>query len=391
MTDFSTPRQRWQTPRWASFGISVMDRYLAAELLAPFLFGVGAFTSIGVSVDSLFELIRRVTESGLPFSLAVEIFLLKMPEFVVLAFPMSTLLATLMTFGRLSSDSELVAMRGCGVSIYRIVAPAIVLSFIVTGMTFAFNELITPAASYRAAITLERALNEERPPFQEENILYQEFRDSQEGGEELSRLFYARRFDGAEMKGLTILDLSQDGLNQIVSAKSATWDLSQNAWNFEDGTIYVVSPDGSFRNIVTFENQTLQLPRTPLDLAERGRDYGEMNIAQSQDLLRLLENSGAEEQKIRKLKVRIQQKYALPFVCAVMGTVGAALGIRSSRNSGRATSFGVSVVIIFAYYLFAYITNAMGITGAVSPFMSAWIPNIFGLVVGVLLLMRASR
>ena len=391
MTDFSNLRQPWQTPRWASLGVSVMDRYLATELLAPFLFGVGAFTSIGVSVDSLFDLIRRVTESGLPFSLAVEIFLLKMPEFVVLAFPMSTLLATLMTFGRLSSDSELVAMRGCGVSVYRIVAPAIVLSFFVTGMTFAFNELITPAANYRAAITLERALNEERPPFQEENILYQEFRDSQGGGEELSRLFYARRFDGRQMQGLTILDLSQDGLNQIVSAKSATWDLGQNAWSFKDGTIYVVSPDGSFRNIVTFENQTLQLPRTPLDLAERGRDYGEMNIAQSQDMLRLLENSGAEEQKIRKLKVRIQQKYALPFVCAVMGTVGAALGIRSGRNSGRATSFGVSVVIIFAYYLFSYITNAMGITGFVSPFMAAWIPNIFGLIVGVLLLMRASR
>lgn len=391
MADTSQLTRRRLPWDWSIPGLTVMDRYLVAELLPPFLFGVGAFTSIGVSVDSLFELIRRVTESGLPIRLAVEIFLLKMPEFIVLAFPMSTLLATLMTFSRLSSDSELVALRGCGVSIYRIVAPAIALSLCVTGLTFAFNELITPAANYRAAITLERALNEDRAPFKEDNILYQEFTDNAQGEEELSRLFYARRFDGEQMQGLTILDLSQDGLSQIVSAKSATWNPQQNSWDFDDGTIYVVAPDGSFRNIVTFEQQTLQLPRTPLDLASRDRDYGEMNILQSQDRLRLLENSGAEESQIRKLKVRIQQKYALPFVCTVFGIVGAALGVRSRRSSGRATSFGVSVIIIFGYYLFSYITNAMGIADVVSPFLSAWIPNMLGLVVGILLLIRASR
>ncbi len=81
--------------------------------------------------------------------MAAEIFLLSLPTFVVLAFPMSTLLATMMTYSRLSSDSELIALRGCGVSIKRIVVPAVVLSLLITGLSFVVNEVIG-AGEYRA-------------------------------------------------------------------------------------------------------------------------------------------------------------------------------------------------------------------------------------------------
>ncbi|MFM7427036.1 MAG: LptF/LptG family permease, partial [Elainella sp.] len=131
-----------------------MDRYIALELVPPFLFGVGAFSSLGVSIAALFDLIRRVTESGLPISIAVQVLLLKFPEYIAYGFPMSILLATLMTYSRLASDSELVALKACGVSVYRMVTPALLVSLLVTGLTFAFNELIVPSANYQATQTL---------------------------------------------------------------------------------------------------------------------------------------------------------------------------------------------------------------------------------------------
>lgn len=372
---------------------SVMDRYIAAELLMPFLFGVGAFSSVGVAVGTLFDLVRKVVESGLPLSVALNVFLLKLPYFIFLAFPMSTLLAALMTYSRLSSDSELVALRSCGVSIYRLVLPAVILSFVVTGMTFLFNEEFVPAANYQATLTLNRALKEEKPAFQEQNIFYPEYQQvKQPNGDKakiLTRLFYADQFDGERMKGLTIVDRSREGLNQIVVSDSAMWNPAQNTWDFFKGTIYVVAPDSSYRNILRFDHQQLQLPRTPLDIATKSRDYGEMNIAQAQKQLEIIRMSG-NDQKIRKLKVRIQEKFAFPFVCVVFGLVGAALGTRPQRK-GRATSFGISVVVIFGYHLLQFISSALGIAGILSPFMSAWLPTLVGFGAGGLLLIRAAR
>ncbi|WP_089126268.1 LptF/LptG family permease [Tolypothrix sp. NIES-4075] len=377
-----------------------MDRYLTSELIPPFLFGVGAFSSIGVTIDAVFELVRKIVESGLPVGIAVQVFLLTLPKFIVLAFPMSTLLATLMTYSRLSSESELIALRGCGVSVYRMVLTAVFLSLVVTGLTFAFNEEIAPAASYQAAVTLEKALKSDKPAIaKQDNFLYAEKRDvKQPDGKKqkiLTRLYYADQFDGKRFKGLTIIDRSdqkekaQQGLSQIVVADSGEWNPSENTWNIYQGTIYLVAPDSSYRNIVRFEQQQLQLPRTAFELAEKTKDYDQMNIAQALEQLEL-ERLGGDEKKIRKLKIRIQQKFALPFVCLVFGLVGAAMGTIPQRT-GRGTSFGISVIVIFSYYLFGFITSALGEANVLSPFMAAWLPDFIGLGTGIFLLMRAAR
>jgi lipopolysaccharide export system permease protein len=372
---------------------TIMDRYLTSELLPPFLFGVGAFSSIGVTIDAVFDLVRRIVESGLPINIAIQVFLLKLPTFIVLAFPMSTLLATLMTYSRLSSQSELIALRGCGVSVYRIVLTAVMLSLVVTGLTFVFNEHIAPAASYQANTTLEKALKSDQPILKQQNIFYPEYREvkAADGTKSriLSRLFYADQFDGKRMSGLTVIDRSEEGLNQIVVAESGEWNAAENVWDFYNGTIYLVAPDRSYRNILRFEQQQLRLPRTPLSLAEKSRDYGEMNIAEAIEQL-AVERLAGDRQKIRKLEVRIQQKIALPFVCVVFGLVGAAMGSIPQRT-GRGTSFGISVIVIFSYYLLSFITGALAQANVLSPFMGAWLPNFIGLGTGIFLLFRVAQ
>jgi len=387
MTSTISPTFAQRVSSWLP-RVSIMDRYIARELTLPFLFGVGAFSSIAVSIGALFELIRKVAEAGLPASLAFEIFLLSLPTFTVLAFPMSTLLATMMTFSRFSSDSELIAMRGCGVSVKRIVVPAVVLSLLITGLSFAVNEVVAPASTERAALLLAKALDKEKPPFKEGNITFQ-----QQEGDELIRFFHAENFDGTVMKGITVVDFSQDdsedGLKQIVSADEAEWDFQRNLWEFRKGTIYAVSPTGSFRQIIRFDQQDLQLPRTPLDLAQRPKKEEEMNIAETREYMNILSQTG-DEKAVRKLAVAIQRKLAIPFACVVFGLVGSAVGVRPQRT-GKATSFGVSVVIIFGYYLLSFITSAMGEAGVVTPFIAGWLPLFLGLGAGLYLLAQVSR
>jgi lipopolysaccharide export system permease protein len=267
------------------------------------------------------------------------------------------------------------------------------MSLVVTAIAFVFNEIVVPAANYEARQTLDRALEEDRADFQESNIIYPEFQDVKlPNGDKvnvLKRLFYAEQFDGVQMKGLTILDRSQEGLNQIVTSESATWNIVENTWDFFKGTIYVVSPDSSYRSILRFDRHQLNLPRAPLDFAQKGRDYQEMNIAQAQEQLALIRPSG-NRRKIRKLVIRIHQKLALPFACVVFGLVGSALGIRPQRTN-KATGFGISVLVIFTYYLLMSMGDAVGLSGMVPPQLAAWIPNLFGIAMGSGLLYRISR
>jgi lipopolysaccharide export system permease protein len=379
--------REWQIP-----GLSVMDRYIISELILPFLFGMGLFTALGLSIGSLFDLVRRITESGLPLDIAIQVLLLNLPAFIVLAFPMATLLAALMAYGRLTSDSESIALRSLGVNVYRLVVPAILLSLTITGLAFVMNDLVAPAANRQASITLKTALNEKQPILKQSNIIQPEYKKIElpNGNERsvLTRLFYAEQLNGEQLSGLTILDRTQAGLSQVITAQSATWNFQKNTWDFYDGTIYAVSPDGSYRNIVRFKHHQLALPRTALDLT-KDVDNEEMSLAQAKEYLEAVKLSGNEE-RVRKWEVRIQEKVAIPFACVSFALVGAALGLRP-QNASKATSFGVCVGLIFAYYLALVLMRSLGVQGILSPFVAAWLPNFLGLGAGSFLLIRSSQ
>jgi lipopolysaccharide export system permease protein len=366
-------------------GLSLLDRYVLRELWPPFLFGVGVFTAIGLSVGALFELVDQITDSGIPLGIAVQIFLLQIPYYVSIAFPMAMLLTSLLAYSRLSNNSEIIALRGCGISLYRLVLPAVILSLVVAGGTFGINQILVPASKYQAAALLSQALSQEQPQFHNRNIFYQEFGEDKE----LKRLFYARRFDGLRMNGLTILDFTQKPLSQVVTAETAQYNPSQSIWSFFNGTIYLVAPDGSSRNILRFEEHQLQLPRTPLDLVAIEPSTLEMNIPQLSQRLQQARQQG-DSKDIQKLRMRIQQKYSLPFIAVVFGIIGASLGLRPRRTS-TSTGFGISVLIIFAYYLLSFLTDALGQIGTLGPLTAAWVPTLLGLFIGLSLLIWTAR
>jgi lipopolysaccharide export system permease protein len=375
-------------------GISVMDRYIIIQLLMPFLFGVGAFSSIILAVGSLFDLVRQVAEAGLPLTVAIEVMALKMPQFVVYSFPMSILLSGMMTYSKFSADSEIIAFRSCGISVYRLILPALILSTIVTGITFLFNELLVPAASQQATTTLTQALKQDKPAFKQDNIIYPEYKEIDLNGKKeqvLVRLFYAEKFDGKTMTGLTILDRSQQdkGLSQILNSQSATWNTQNNTWDFANGTIYLVSPDASYRNIVTFTHQQLQLPKSPFELAEPDKNTDDMSAGELMNYFDRIRLSG-DKKKILTVAVTIQRKLAFPFVCIVFSLMGAAMGVRPQRT-GKATSFGVSVLLIFGYYLVMFVSGALGQAEIISPFLAGWLPNIMGITMGGFMIFNAAK
>ena len=381
-------------PLFKSFfhSLSILDRYIITELIAPFLFGVGAFSSVGVALGTLLDLLSRVAEAELPMDAALKILLLKIPEFAAYALPVSILLSTLITYTRLSHDSELIALRSCGISFFRMITPALVFSLVITGISFGFSELVVPEANYQANLTLYHALQAAKNSLHAENVLYPEYEEiiEQNGAtkQELRRLFYANRFEGNQMRGLTVVDESEPGVKQVITCESAVWNSSQNSWDFFNGTIYFYSPDATQRHILRFDRKQINMPQLGLELATERNDPFEMNIAQSlkyQEILRF----GSNRARYMMFRVRTQQKIAFPFVCLVFGLLGATLGMRP-QNSSRATSFGVCVLMSFGYYFLMFVMGGLAIAEIIQPVVAAWLPNSLGLGLGGWLLVKTN-
>lgn len=144
-------RRQWEQ-------LPLMDRWLSSELAGPLIFGVAAFTTVSLSVGVVFELVRKVAEAGLPVATALQVLGLRLPGFLVLSFPMATLMATLLAYSRLSSTSELTALRSIGVATWRMVLPGLLVATLMSGLTFMFNDAIVPATNLSASDTLDRAL-----------------------------------------------------------------------------------------------------------------------------------------------------------------------------------------------------------------------------------------
>ncbi len=365
-------------------GLPVLDRYLLLELISPFVWGLGIFSTIAAVIGTVFELIRRVIDSGLPVFDAILVFGLRLPSYIVLGIPMAILFGTLMSYSRLSRRSEIIACKSVGIGVLRLVVPAVLAGVLCMGATWFLNEIVAPRASNQAFMTLKAGIDQPIAPYQERNIFYREFAERY-----LQQIFFAHEFDGQVMGGITVLNFQQGLLSEIVAAESARWLEPDQAWELTNGTHYFLGEGQSYRAVIPFQQERFAYNRTPLDLALEVRTPELMSSTEVKSFLSLLIQSG-DQRRIRSWRVQLQEKRSLPWVCLLLALIGAVLGINSPR-SNNAWAFGLSVVIIFAYYLMSFITTSFGQGGILSPTVAAWSPKLILLGVGVLLLFQAQR
>lgn len=383
----------WQrTPRWRD--LPLLDRWLLQELLGPLLFGIAAFTAVSLSVGAVFELVRRVAESGLPVLAAVKVLLLRLPSFLVLSFPMATLMATLLAYSRLSGSSELTALRSVGVSTRRMVLPAMALALVMTLLTFVFNDAIVPRANLEATNSLERALGKAIATEQSDNALYSRFTDVKLANGDsvkwLTHIFHARQFRKGVMLDVTLLDFSRHGYRQMLTALTGKWSEEQGMWEFNKGRITNIDIATGTTTSASFDRYLYPFTRDPIEVAQLPTDAGTMTVGQALTAERLLLEAN-NTKEARRLRVRIQEKFAFPAICLVFGLIGSSLGVRPNSRTSRSQGFGISVLLIFGYYLMSFIFSSLGITGTLMPFMAAWLPVFIGLAGGLWLLRQASR
>ncbi len=366
-----------------------MDRYLVRQLSRLFLFSVSLLSSLGVAIGTVSDLAYKITEYQLPIPIAILIFCYKIPEYAAYALPIAILLTGLIIYGRLNSDRELTALFSFGISFYRIVLPALVFSLVITGITFLLNELIVPTANYQANLLQNPFIAKSELNLQKQDIFYAEYesRRYSNTAKKLKQIFFAEQYERQRLLRVTIISFKGDRIWQIITAESAQWNQQQQIWDLATGEINRFNRR-SQSVIEEFTTIQLPFPKTIFEIVNKERSPEDMNIRQAQEYLSLIQYSG-NPTDVAKFAVRIQQKYAFPFICVVFALIGAALGTKYSQIN-RSKSFGLCVAIVFTYYCLGFAIGSLGITGVISPFWAAWLPNLIGILAGTYLLATAN-
>ena len=380
---------------WKS--VPLIDRWLIGQILPPMIFAISAFTVISLSVGVMFDLIRKIVEFGLPLFLAIKVLFFSLPSFLVLSFPMAVLLSTLLAYGKLSANSELLALRSLGINTPRIIAPAIAVSIFMTGLTFYFNDNLVPASNKIAETTLRSGIgNSFSNEKGKDNIMFSRYgsrinpttNKSTKTNTYLTHIFYASLFKNNIMEGVTVLDFSRQNVQQILKAKSAIFDKKNSSWIFSNGTIISISPSGDTTNI-KFQKYKYSFDEGPLNLAKIPKDAAEMSLKQALEAERIYKETG-NLKEIRRIQVRIQEKFTLPCSCIVFGLIGSSLGSKSNLRSSKSQGFGLSVILILIYYVMSFVFSSFGVKGILTPIIATWLPVIISISGGIYLLRKST-
>ncbi|MDB9340610.1 MULTISPECIES: LptF/LptG family permease [Cyanophyceae] len=366
--------------------LSLLERYLISELIPPLLFSIVIVTIVAESIGVSFEQFKFLIERHLSFELLIYLHILKLPEFIVLALPIAILMATIFTYKKLSNTSEIIALKSCGINLYKLVYPAVIISILLIPILFIFNEVVVPNANYKAAITLENAMNINRLNFKRYDIFYKEL-DSENNY--LKYLLYAEKFTHGQMQEVTLLIKNSKKIRVIINSKLAECYGQQKFCYFYEGVKNIINADGSYGERIKFDTMPLYLPNIALQLQidQETLDNREMNIFQVYQRLLVFQKAG-DRRNFRSLQVNIQERFTLPVSCAVFALLGSAIGINLQPRT-RYNSFSLTLGIILLYDAIQVIAKIFIISEIIS-FSWIWLPNIVGTTVGVYLLIKKN-
>ena len=362
--------------------MKILTRYTLTEFAKPFLIATLGF-SVLVLIVQIFTDIHFVMEFKPSVFLTLKYFFLQVPGFAVQTLPIAVLFAVLFSLSRLSKNSELIAMRAGGASIFMVAIPLFYCGVVVCLLTIFMNEAVVPNTVRMVRHT--KNVEIQKSPEDFANLQRQNFPWLGATNE----IYHIGSVNGANNTLSDILILDFDGgthLKSRIDAKSAKY--VNDHWVFSQG--YLRAFDEMDREISAkyFDQMTVAIPEKPSDFLKDPKIPEEMSLFELFKYVQQLEKSGAD---CHKELVELNHKLAVPFGCIILAILGVSWGWSMGKYSGVVFSFGICLLVAFIYIGGQQIGQGLGDQGIVSPFLSMWVMNLIFSVIGVFLLIQKNR
>jgi len=366
----------------------IIDLYILKEILVPTGIGMGIFTFIFL-VSKLFRVTEMVVEKGIPLIYAIKIFLCLIPAFLVFVAPMSLLLGILTALTRLSADNEIIALKTSGVGLYRLSPAVIFLSVI----TFVFTTFLVfyavPWGSQNFRETLFQVAGSQGKLDVKERIFTAPFGDL---------VIYVNKVSPREkmLEGIMIYDERDPQINSAIVARRGyltpdpkdqklvlhLFDGSIHSQEVQEETYRTINFNTYQFTIFLKEEMARERKRARVRMLEK-----EMSISDLREKIRGLREQG---KNIRPQLVELHFKFAIPFGALIFGLVGLPLGVQRTQ-SGRSWGFVLCAVVFLLYYVLYCLGKNLGVSGIISPFLAAWMPNILFGALGAYLFVKTAQ
>jgi LPS export ABC transporter permease LptG len=341
----------------------ILDRYIARAYLGKLALVLVAFWSLFVLVHfmDLFDDIQVNKVKGI---VVVHYFAFYSPQILHLMTPVAVLVCVLVTFGVLARRNEITAMKAAGISVYRVMLPALALALLAAGAMFAASEYVLPPMNR----VKERDFNviKGRPPTSA-SLLERRWLVGSD-----NRLYH---FDYQQSKPtLTLYGLS------VFDIDSARWDLrdrlyaARAAWNgvgydLERGWRRTFGASARFKQ---FEQTRSREVEPPSYFEQEKQEADTLRLAELREHIATLESLGLD---VVALQVKLHEKIAFPMVCLVMTLLGIPFAFVVARR-GALYGIGISIFMAIVYWATLHIFDALGSNAVLPPMLAAWAPNL---------------
>ncbi|MBP7460159.1 MAG: LptF/LptG family permease [Candidatus Delongbacteria bacterium] len=410
--------------------MKILYRYIFFQLLPPYFFAVFVITGIMLANEVIY-ITDLILKRGVPFGIIGEVTLLSLSHIAALSVPMAILLSSIMTYGKLTEDNEMMAMKASGINLYHLIKPALVFGVLNLCLMFWFHNTVLPNSNYRLKNIMYQIRNF-RPTMALEEGIFNRI------GDDIS--IYINQLDHQQnmMYDLMIYDYQKSRIPTIIQAKSGrlslTSDNKQLILDLNDGEIHrVESNNESQYTKINFEHFQFRygLANTGLDSIDLGRGQREMDVTMMRhyidtlelridqarqrirnhvlkDCNRLIDGQlpssfqtlqylKNEENVINSLKIEINQywveiykKFAIPFACLVFIIIGVPMGVRS-RRGGVGPAITISLIFFVFYYGCLTIGEELGDDGTIPAWLAMWFANILLLGYGCITVYRTVQ
>lgn len=359
--------------------MSVISRYIVSAYLRIIGLCAGSFIAIYLVIDFLEKIARFTRANGKPLYIMLY-FLCKVPEITNQVTPLAVLMATLLTLGMLSRHSEIIAMRGCGISIARITAPVLVTAFAISIFSFVLAELVIPASFARMKYTQDVLIEKKSPNtfFRQQNIWYRQE----------NTLLQARTFNPADqtLKGITIWQMGP-AMTPVQRIEAGSAVFTNTGWLLKNVVVWAIS-GGNVAATVRKAELPVPLNLRIADLKVLEKETDTMSIFALRRYCTKLQKEGYDN---TRYLAQLHSRISLPFASLVMAFLGIPFALRGGRTSGIAVGIGLSLGIGFCYFAGNAILLSFGQAGVLPPLVAAWAANFVFAAIGVWLAMTVNK